>query len=229
MGKDDPVDEIIQELQKMLRAETIKPGGKIPSERMLAERLKTSRGYVRKALQKLEFYGVLEIRPQKGIYLSGMRPIALDALITNIRNFDAFAIEDLIETRSYLEIFSARLAAERGDSGDYTRIAQANEDFQQAFKLKRSTLEEDHLFHLAIVKASKNKVLESLITQITPEIIAMNKNFKEDQNLVFKSSLHEHEDVLKNIVNRNPEGAAAAMENHMNQSRIRRLDPGSPT
>ncbi|WP_319416976.1 FadR/GntR family transcriptional regulator [Marispirochaeta aestuarii] len=229
MGKDDPVDVIIHELQRMLRAETIKPGGKIPSERMLAERLKTSRGYVRKALQKLEFYGVLEIRPQKGIYLSGMRPIALDALITNIRNFDAFALEDLIETRSYLEIFSARLAAERGDSEDHTRIAQANEDFQQAFKLKRSTLEEDHLFHLAIVKASKNKVLESLITQITPEIIAMNKNFKEDQNLVFKSSLHEHEDVLKNILNRNPAGAAAAMENHMKQSRIRRLDPGSPT
>ncbi|ORC35173.1 hypothetical protein B4O97_10625 [Marispirochaeta aestuarii] len=229
MGKDDPVDVIIHELQRMLRAETIKPGGKIPSERMLAERLKTSRGYVRKALQKLEFYGVLEIRPQKGIYLSGMRPIALDALITNIRNFDAFALEDLIETRSYLEIFSARLAAERGDSEDHTRIAQANEDFQQAFKLKRSTLEEDHLFHLAIVKASKNKVLESLITQITPEIIAMNKNFKEDQNLVFKSSLHEHEDVLKNILNRNPAGAAAAMENHMMQSRIRRLDPGSPT
>ena len=71
MGKDDPVDVIIHELQRMLRAETIKPGGKIPSERMLAERLKTSRGYVRKALQKLEFYGVLEIRPQKGIYLSG--------------------------------------------------------------------------------------------------------------------------------------------------------------
>jgi len=228
MGKDDPVDVIIQELQKMLRAETIKPGGKIPSERMLAERLKTSRGYVRKALQKLEFYGVLEIRPQKGIYLSGMRPIALDALITTIRNFDAFAIEDLIETRSYLEIFSARLAAERGDSGDYARIVKANEDFHQAL-LKRSTLEEDHLFHLAIVKASKNKVLESLITQITPEIIAMNKNFKEDQNLVLKNSLHEHEDVLKNILNRNPEGAAEAIENHMNQSRIRRLDPGSST
>ncbi|WP_319561980.1 FadR/GntR family transcriptional regulator [Marispirochaeta sp.] len=229
MRKDDPVDVIIQELQKMLRAETIKPGGKIPSERILTDKLKTSRGYVRKALQKLEFYGVLEIRPQRGIYLSGMRPIALDALITNIRNFDAFTMEDLIETRSYLEIFSARLAAERGDSGDYARITKANEDFQQAFKLKSSTLEEDHLFHLAIVKASKNKVLESLITQITPEIIAMNKNFKEDQNLVFKNSLHEHEDVLKNILDRNPEGAAAAMENHMSESRSRRLDPENPT
>ncbi len=227
LNSGDPVDIIIHEIQQLLRNETFQPGMKIPSERVLAERFSTTRGYVRKALQKLEFYGVLEIRPQKGIYISAIRPMALDALITNILNFDAFDLEDLMEARTNLEIFSSRLAALRGTEEDLLRIREAHRAFEEAFEASRYTLEEDHLFHLAIVKASGNKVLQSLITQITPEIIAVNKHFKEDPDKVLKNSLKEHKRILNAIIRGDAVEAAAAMEAHMDASRERRLDTSS--
>ncbi len=227
MNNSDPVDSIIHEIQELLRNETFQPGMRIPSERVLAERFNTTRGYVRKALQKLEFYGVLEIRPQKGIYISAIRPMALDALITNILNFDAFDLGDLMEARTNLEVFSARLAALRGTEEDHRRIQDAHAAFEKAFEDSRYTLEEDHLFHLAIVKASGNKVLQSLITQITPEIIAVNKHFKEDPDKVLKNSLKEHKRILNAILRGDAAAAATAMEQHMDASRERRLDTSS--
>lgn len=224
MKKEGSVETIIQSLQKMLGDGRLKPGEKIPSERILAEQFKTSRGYVRKALQKLEFYGVVEIVPQKGIYMSKIRAVVLDALMTNVSNIDAFSLVDLIETRSHLEILSARLAAERGDEKDFQRIHNAQKDFVDACKVGESTLEEDHLFHLEIVKASKNTVLQSLLTLLTPEIIAMNRDFKDDASVIYKKSLTEHDNILKSIIARKPEDAIKMMTYHMEQSRSRRVD-----
>ncbi len=224
MKKEGSVETIIQSLQRMLRDGTLKPGEKIPSERILAEQFKTTRGYVRKALQKLEFYGVVEIVPQKGIYMSMIRAVVLDALMTNVSNIDAFSLVDLIETRSHLEILSARLAAERGDEKDFERIQNAHKAFVDACKAGKPTLEEDHLFHLEIVRASKNTVLQSLLTLITPEIIAMNRDFKDDINVIYKKSLTEHDNILKNIIARNLEDTVKSMSYHMEQSRSRRID-----
>jgi GntR family transcriptional regulator, transcriptional repressor for pyruvate dehydrogenase complex len=217
-------DAIIQKLQEMLREGVLESGKKIPSERVLAERFNTTRGYVRKALQKLEFYGVLEIVPQKGIYVSTIQLKALDVLMTNILNVNTHTKSDLIETRSNLEIFSAELAAERGDDADFQRIEEAHNEFVKAYELDKPTLDEDHLFHLAIVKASKNTVLQSLITLITPEIIAMNRDFKENMKVMHKKSLDEHKAILTCLLAGDPAASAEAMASHMRQSRDRRLD-----
>jgi len=220
----DQVDIIIQKLQEMLREGVLESGKKIPSERVLAERFSTTRGYVRKAIQKLEFYGVLKIVPQKGIYVSSIRKNALDVLMTNVLNVDIHSMADLIETRSNLEIFSAELAAERGDDRDFQRIEEAHNEFIKAYEADKPTLEEDHLFHLAIVKASKNTVLQSLITLITPEIIAMNRDFKENMKEMHKKSLIEHKIILTSLLARDSAASVEAMSDHMRQSRDRRLD-----
>lgn len=219
----DPVEQIIEQLQGMLRKGDLKPGKKIPSERILAEQFQTTRGYVRKALQKLELYGVLKIVPQKGIYVSSIRTIALDTLMSNIMSFTSFNMRDLIETRSNLEVFATELAAKRGEREDLEKVAQAHARFQEACEDERSTLEEDHLFHLEIVRASKNTVLLSLLTLITPEIIAMNRDYKEDHMIASRKSLTEHQEILDGLQSRDVEAAVDAMSRHMERSRIRRL------
>jgi GntR family transcriptional repressor for pyruvate dehydrogenase complex len=219
------VDLIIKQIQDKLRDGSLKPGEKIPSERILAEQCNTTRGYIRKALQKLEHYGVLEIIPQKGIYIPLIKPVTLDALINNILTFKEHDIANLIETRTNLEIFSAKLAAQRGDANDMERLKNLHEQFILAYKEGRSTLEEDHLFHLSIAKATKNSVLESLITLITPEIIAMNRDFKENYHVVIKNSILEHEKILEGILLKDPQKASIAMAEHMENSKERRIDP----
>ena len=219
------VDNIIKQLQEKLREGTLKPGEKIPSERVLADEFNTTRGYIRKAIQRLEHYGVLEVFPQKGIYIPLIKPVTLDALINNILNFNDHDIASLLETRSNLEIFAARLAANRGSESDFEMIQKSHIEFIASYKEGNSTLEEDHLFHLSIAKATKNSVLESLITLITPEIIAMNRNFKEDYSVVVKNSINEHASIVEAILAKDAEQAARMMAIHMEKSQTRRMNP----
>jgi len=219
------VDIIITHLQAKLRDGTLKPGEKIPSERILAEELHTTRGYIRKAIQRLEHYGVLEVVPQKGIYLPLIKPVTLDALINNILNFNEHDIISLLETRANLEIFAARLAATRGSDEDFKNIKNSHEQFIVSYQEGNSTLEEDHLFHLSIAKATQNSVLESLITLITPEIIAMNRNFKENYSVVVKKSIEEHAAIVDSILARDANQAAHMMAIHMEESQKRRMNP----
>ena len=83
--------------------------------------------------------------------------------------------EILLRPRSHLEFLSAELAASRGSEEDFEELKTAHQKYVDACGRGESPLEEDHLFHLAIVNASENKVLRSLISMITPDIIAMNK------------------------------------------------------
>jgi GntR family transcriptional repressor for pyruvate dehydrogenase complex len=226
--KEHPVDRVLKSIQTMIKEGTISSGGRVPSERILANQLQTTRGYVRIALRRLEHYGVLSIVPQKGIYVSEIKPITLDAIINNILRFKDHDIANLMETRRPLEIESARFAAIRGSEEEIQRIVQAYHDFECAYREQRPTLEEDHLFHLAIAKAANNTVLESLITLITPEIITMNKDFKENYAVVVKHSLREHLEIMEAIKAKDPQRAMEAMALHMENSRKRRIGNAMP-
>ncbi|MCK5249010.1 MAG: FadR family transcriptional regulator, partial [Spirochaetaceae bacterium] len=66
----DPTNTVIDNIRTLIADRTYKPGMRLPSERVLADSMHTTRGYIRKALQRLELYGVISIRPQSGIYIA---------------------------------------------------------------------------------------------------------------------------------------------------------------
>jgi GntR family transcriptional regulator, transcriptional repressor for pyruvate dehydrogenase complex len=223
VGRKDPEEAIIARIQTLIAGGTLGPGMRLPSERVLSEQLGTSRGYVRKALQRLEFYGILEIKPQSGIFIADIGAPALEGLIASILNIHKGKARDLVETRSHLEILSARQAAARRSEEDLKAIRSCHEEYVRLFDEGASTLEADHLFHLAIVKASRNDVLRSLISLLTPDIIAMNKNFRELKGPSYNNTPAEHESIVQCIASGDSEGAGRAMELHMERSRVRRM------
>ena len=223
LNSESPVELVLRKIQELISDGTFMAGKKIPSERDMAKRFDTSRGYVRKALQQLEMYGIIEILPKKGIYVANLGVKSLDVLISNILASHAYRIEDLIETRSHLEFPAAELAASRGSDEDFEELKTAHKKYLDAFRSGESPLEEDHLFHLAIVKASKNKVLQSLISMITPDIIAMNKYYKETGVDNIRKNTNEHEAIFRSILARDVKKAGETMKSHMMNSRKRRL------
>jgi len=68
---ENPVDKIINQIKILISSAQLKPGNRLPSERLLAERFGVGRGYIREAILKLEFYGLLKTSPQIGTYVSG--------------------------------------------------------------------------------------------------------------------------------------------------------------
>ena len=50
-----PVDKIIRQIRELISSGQLKPGDRLPSERMMSERFGVGRTYVRDAIRKLEF------------------------------------------------------------------------------------------------------------------------------------------------------------------------------
>ena len=218
---------VLNHLRDQIISGQLKAGTKIPSERSLGETLGVSRGYVRKALAKLEHYGLIETLPQRGTIVAGLGSKAISGLIASIGSFDeAFEPANLFEIRALLEIFAARRAAERADQDDVTEILKWHSEFRAKASEGLRALEEDHLFHLAIAKASANPVCLSLISYITPQIISLNADFAESDPDRFQRTFVEHDRIARSILEKDPEGAAEAMRFHMDEAWKRRL-PGS--
>ncbi|GAB4221572.1 MAG: FadR/GntR family transcriptional regulator [Spirochaetales bacterium] len=220
-----PTDLIIEQIRTLIANGTLKPGMKLPPERALAEKFRVGRGYIREAIKKLEFYGILKTLPKKGTYVSSLGVKALEGLITNILGMEEQNIEKLLETRAILEIHTARMAAKRGTEDDFLQIEKSHEEFRRKVERGFPTLEEDHVFHLAIGHAAHNSITNSLIGLIIPEVILMNRDY---QNIRMDriQTVREHEEVIQAILRRDAGGAAESMRRHMIMAYRRRF-PGT--
>jgi GntR family transcriptional repressor for pyruvate dehydrogenase complex len=219
---------VLKYLRDQMVSGKLKAGSKLPSERSLVQVLGVSRGYVRKALAKLEHYGLIKTLPQRGTIVADLGPKAITGLMAAIGNLDeAFDPGSLFEIRDLLEVFAAGQAARRGGNEELAEILKWHSEFKTKSKQGERALEEDHLFHLAIAKASGNPVCISLVSYITPQIISLNADFAESDPERFSHTFAEHDAIVKSILGSDPETAEEAMRYHMAQAWKRRL-PGLP-
>jgi len=78
----------------------------------------------------------------------------------------------------------------------------------------KPSLVEDIKFHLAIVEATGNTVLYSLMTIIVPDIIGhFNKESICERSQAHKL-IQEHKDILQAIQDKNPDAAEKALNIH---------------
>ncbi len=219
---------VITFIRDQIVSDDLKPGDKLPSERELCERLKVSRGYIRKALVKLNHIGLIETLPQRGTIVAGFSSKAISGLLSSIGNFDgSFEPFDLFEIRTNLETFSARQAARRAGKAEREAIVSWHAALKAKVDLGIRALEEDHLFHLAIAKASCNAVCFALICYITPQILSLSA--KPEASSGKDRLVHtyeEHDRIVACILAGDPDGAEAAMREHMEKAWKRR-SPGS--
>lgn len=210
-----PSDDIIVQIKKLISDGVLKPGDKLPPERQLQAQLKVGRGHIREAIKKLEFYGILTTRPQSGTYVSSLGVRSLEGLITNLLEFEQDDFAGLIETRMLLEIQAARLCAERSSDEGLTIIRQQHEAFAKSIKAGESGIEEDLLFHLAISRQCNNRVLNSLISILTPDSIRLAKEHDTCREGRAKEALSEHMAIMTALEDRDADQAAAAMQLHL--------------
>jgi len=214
---ESPVDKIILQLKQLITSGQLKPGDRLPAERQLAEKLGVGRSYVREAILKLEFYGLLKTSPQSGTYVSGLSIKVLDNLINDIINFNKDDFSALIEARYYIELDAVRLAAERRTDSDLAALKTALEEYEVKIAHGQSAVDEDMLFHIKIAEATKNSVIESMMVVLIPDLI---KNIVEN-NVCGKDrsklAVSEHREIFKAIEERDIDAAENAMAAHLDE------------
>lgn len=210
-----PVDKIIRQIRTLITTGQLSPGDRLPAERKLAEKFGVSRGPVRDALQKLEFYGILKTLPQSGTIVAGMGITALEGLITDVLQIEEHDFSSLVDTRVILEVRAAQLAAKHRTADDLVAMSQSLQRYEKKLKAGESAVEEDLLFHLKIAESGRNAVLKSLMLIITPDIVANYRKYNVCDGEVELKTLHEHEEILHQIQLQDSVAAGDSMRKHL--------------
>jgi len=215
---------VFRYIQQQIISGNLKAGDKLPSERALSQVLNVSRGYVRKALSRLDHYGLIRTLPQRGTIVAELGSKAISGLIASIASFrDSFSPIDLFDIRELLEIYAAKRAAMLATHENIEEIQKWHMEFKLKADIGQRALDEDHLLHIAIAKASKNEVCLSLTSYITPQIIALNEGFPESDPNRFMNTYREHERIVNAILANDEAKAEEAMRHHMHAARQRRF------
>ncbi|MBC7887357.1 MAG: FadR family transcriptional regulator [Ferruginibacter sp.] len=214
---ENPVDKIINQLKNLITTGQLKPGDRLPPERLLAQRFGVGRGYIREAILKLEFYGLIKTSPQSGTYVAGFSLKILDSIFTDIINFSKDDYASMIEARYYMEINAARLAADRRTEDDIVQMNDALLEYDAKINRGQFAVEEDMVFHIKMAAATKNSVLESMIIILIPDLIKVknmvDKDICKDKNY----TIDQHHKILDAIIDKDLNAAGDAMGNHLRE------------
>ncbi len=205
---------IISKIRDLINFKNLEPGDKLPSERMLSEKFEVTRSNVREAIQKLEFYGLLESKPQSGTFIANIGVIAINGMIEDILRLEDPDFKSLVETRILLELKTVRLAAIRRSEEDLVKIKEALDAYTKKVFDGEDAVQEDLLFHLAIAKACGNSTMNTFMLIITPEILTNFEKYHVCDKDLSQRGIKEHEEIFDAIKKQKPQLAKAKMKEH---------------
>jgi len=156
---------IVEQIQDLIKEGKLKPGDKLPSEHILAEKFGASRPSVREALTALEILGITESRGGKGNFIrDNLRSPLYEQRFKELEEEESPF--ELLEARKAVETEIAGLAAEKATSEDIREIEKALDGMKNTLNDTPRVMEFDREFHIAIAKAAHNSILFQMMNYL---------------------------------------------------------------
>ncbi|NUO56900.1 MAG: FadR family transcriptional regulator [Hamadaea sp.] len=160
-------DEAIERIKEMIVSGELRPGGRLPKEADLAERLGLSRNSLREAVKALSLIRVLDVRQGDGTYVTSLQPEVLLDTVGFIIDFHRDdSVLDLLEVRRILESEATALAARHMTDEQLAELGKVIEGMESAADINE-LIEADLDFHRRIAQGAGNPVLASLIESLS--------------------------------------------------------------
>ncbi|TKC18099.1 FadR/GntR family transcriptional regulator [Robertmurraya kyonggiensis] len=209
---------IIDQIKQAIEQGQIKPGDKLPSERMLAETLCVSRTSVKEAITVLETAGIVRVRPGVGMFLIEDSHQSLLSKFSEVIASNKTKFTDLFELRQAIEGDAAFYAASRITEEQKEKLTVVFNELVLAEKLGEVASKEDFRFHFTIVEAANNPVMLEVMNLISDKMIHSLAESREtsmkNQQLNNEVQL-EHRHIYEAIMNNSPEQARQAAWVHL--------------
>jgi DNA-binding FadR family transcriptional regulator len=157
-------NNLLPDLAAFLYQQSKEEGGRLPSERELADHFEVSRGQIREALAILEAMRIVERRAKSGIYLT-TNQASVEAMALFARAgvpLDPVQIYETVELRKIHEIKAAELACDRATEENFERLREILRISEQKIAAGEGLAREDRDFHLEIVRATQNSVFHKV-------------------------------------------------------------------
>ncbi|HVO00065.1 MAG TPA: FCD domain-containing protein [Steroidobacteraceae bacterium] len=207
-------NSIVQDLGVAIVTGTYSDQNPFPVEAQLCRQYGASRTALREAVKMLTAKGLLGARPRQGTWVQPeskwnlLDPDILGWLLE--RKFSPALLTEFTEVRLAIEPLAAALAATAAGPAEKAAVRDAIERMRAAERGEDDPLASDIAFHVAVLRASKNRFYAQL-TELTTSALRFSIRTTNRYKGVKLASVADHKRVADAIVAGRPAAAAEAM------------------
>jgi DNA-binding FadR family transcriptional regulator len=210
---------VVDVLVDRIVAGELEPGTLLPTEPRLSEVFSVSRTVIREVVKNLEQKGLVRARQGQGTRVALpddwnlLDPMVLEASVRHDK--DLRILDDLVAVRRVLEAEMAREAAVRSTSEDREDMRRLLGQLAADEGTPDRHMLTDLEFHDAIMRASGNRLGRAVVRAIHTEARTSDRYNGYPVRADCEASDIGHAQIYDRIVEGDPEGAAAAMSEHI--------------
>jgi GntR family transcriptional repressor for pyruvate dehydrogenase complex len=209
-------EEIADRIRVLILDGTFPAGQALPAERALAEWFGVSRGSIRDAFRTLETIGLLVTRHGQGTFPQELDVDRLVAPLASVLSYHYDLQDELLDVRRMFEPAVARVAATRVTDEDVADLERILDAQRKKLKTGRSTIVEVTAFHHVLARATRNRVVVSIMATLNDLLVESRKLRLKQKGRPGRSILG-HEAVVAALRRRDAGAAAEAMREHLDQ------------
>jgi GntR family transcriptional regulator, transcriptional repressor for pyruvate dehydrogenase complex len=161
-------DKAISRIRELILSGELPPGSRLPPEQQLASELGLSRNLTREAVKALVVARVLDIRRGDGTYVTSLEPaVLLEGLGSAMELLQGDTQLELAEVRRLFEPVATGVAAARITAEELAVVERHLAAMRAAKDDVELLNQHDAAFHRAVVAATGNQTLASLLEGIS--------------------------------------------------------------
>ena len=210
-------EQVAEQISQLIIERRLTSADKLPNEFELAAQLHVGRGTIREAVKLLVSRNVLVIRRGLGTYIAS-HPGQIDDPLGFAYYPDQVRLGmDLLEVRTHLEPWVARVAAQRASEEDMRELREKCLLVEQDILAGREHVAHDVEFHVRIAQCTQNLVVPNLIPIISYSVrlfISLTENTLRSETII------GHRAITDAICQHDAAGAERMMRRHLEQNRI---------
>jgi GntR family transcriptional regulator, transcriptional repressor for pyruvate dehydrogenase complex len=216
-------EAIVTQIRALIRAEKLRPGDRLPSERELGERMGVSRVTVREALRVLEAGGLVEIRvgAKGGAFVTTPTPARIGTGLADLISLSPLTAAEVTEARQVFELGIIPTVVERATERDIADLRELVARHRVALRDGEYGMPMSAAFHVRVAASTHNAAIETLVRSFHGPLLMSLREAATVAPLMGHRGTTEHGDLVEAIAARDTAGAQQIMRAHLRRTASR--------
>lgn len=209
---------IVEQIRSAILEGELKIGDQLPAEKDFAKHFGVSKSSLREAYRVLEAYGLLEIRQgmSGGAFIKKVDLATVKDGLVNYLFFQNPGIREYTQIRTFIEPQVVKICAEKITDNDIEYLENNILEMEQEPDGETFMSDLDAAFHKKLGDIAQNKIISLIVESVQTALINI-KRIVHTDDLFLKMVCDDHKKIVAALRARDPEKAAQAMTDHINQ------------
>ena len=209
-------EQVAEQIQQLIAQGVLKPGDKLPAERELAAQFGVGRSSLRDAIRTLEANGLVESRHGAGTVIRDLSTESLVVPLARALVRKREMVAELLDVRRMIEPALAARAAQNATREEIAALETILARQEAKIGRGEDAIDEDSAFHDAVARAARNGVVLKVLDVLMDLLRESRERSLQVPGRV-ERSYAGHQRIFRAIKRRDPEGAEAAVKQHLKE------------